>query len=74
MKQIVTNHHLKRLLIGTVFLLLFVLACVWANRGGPGSGITESAGTEYETARVRFPKISKQRRKHFAALFCIRAA
>ena len=43
---------MRRGLVAILFLTLFALACVWANRGEVDSGITDSRGTEYETARV----------------------
>lgn len=52
MKHILNKEWILRILAGTVFLILFALACVWANRDGTVSGITDSSGTEYETARV----------------------
>lgn len=52
MKHILNKEWILRILAGTVFLILFALACVWANRDGTISGITDSSGTEYETARV----------------------
>lgn len=52
MKQILSKEGVFKILIVTIFLLLFALACVWANRDGAVSGITDSGGTEYETARV----------------------
>lgn len=52
MKEILSKEGVFKILIVTIFLLLFALACVWANRDGAVSGITDSGGTEYETARV----------------------
>lgn len=52
MKQYFTKQNARRLIVGTLFLSLFALACVWANSGWPGYEITESSGTEYEIARV----------------------
>lgn len=47
-----SRQTLLRCLVGATFLALFVLACVWANSSQWESGISDTAGTEYETARV----------------------
>lgn len=47
-----SRQTLRRCLVGAAFLALFALACLWANRGEVPSGITDTSGTEYETARV----------------------
>lgn len=52
MKQTLSRQTLWRCLVGAAFLALFVLACVWANSSQWESGISDTAGTEYETARV----------------------
>lgn len=52
MKQTLSSQTLWRCLVGAAFLALFVLACVWANSSQWESGISDTAGTEYETARV----------------------
>lgn len=52
MKQTLSRQTLWRCLVGAAFLALFVLACVWANSSQWKSGISDTAGTEYETARV----------------------
>lgn len=39
-------------IVGILFLVLFVLALVWANSGFNGYTITETSGIEYETAKV----------------------
>ena len=53
MKPCLTKENGIRLLVLTVFLALFAWAILWANSGfDRDRGITESTGTEYETARV----------------------
>ena len=52
MKQHLTKQNLVRLAVALVFIALFALACVWANRDRTGYEITESSGIEYEIARV----------------------
>lgn len=47
-----TKDKLLRLAVCAVCLSLFALVILWANSGGPDSGITAVSGTEYETARV----------------------
>lgn len=44
--------QMTRICVGIVFLILYAGALVLANRGWNGYTITESTGTEYETARV----------------------
>lgn len=52
MKKTTSKETFLRILMGTAFAVLFALACVWANRSDTRSGITDTGGTEYETARV----------------------
>lgn len=52
MKKTTSKETFLRILMGTAFAVLFALACVWANRSDARSGITDTGGTEYETARV----------------------
>lgn len=52
MKQTLSRQTPWRCLVGAAFLALFALACVWANSSQWESGISDTAGTEYETARV----------------------
>lgn len=52
MKQYLTKQNLFKCIVAACFLALFAIAIVLANSGQPESGITDTAGTEYETARV----------------------
>lgn len=52
MKHSLTKFDMRRCIVAALFLALFALACVLANRGEGSSGITDTSGTEYETARV----------------------
>lgn len=52
MKHSLTKFDMRRCIVAALFLALFALACVLANRGEWSSGITDTSGTEYETARV----------------------
>lgn len=52
MKQYLTKKTGIRLIVVIVFLLLYAGAVYLANKGGNGYTITESTGTEYETAKV----------------------
>lgn len=47
-----TKGTVIRVTVAILFLSLFALAVVWANSGFDGYTITETTGTEYETARV----------------------
>ncbi len=49
MKQYVTKQNLLRLLVAVIFVALFALAIVWANKSPENAS---AVGTEYETARV----------------------
>lgn len=52
MKQYLTSKNLVKCIVAVCFLALFACAIVWANSDQPESGITDTAGTEYEIARV----------------------
>lgn len=52
MKSSLSNQKYIRYGVTTVFLILFLLVCIWANSGWTGYEITESTGVEYEIARV----------------------
>lgn len=52
MKQYLTKQNLFKCIVAACFLALFAIAIVLANSGQPESGITDTAGTEYENARV----------------------
>lgn len=52
MKNTRKNWNLRRIAVAAVAVILFALVCFWANRDDTPSGITDTSGTEYETARV----------------------
>lgn len=52
MKRYFTQQNLLKLIVAACFLALFACMLLWANSDQPSSGITDTTGTEYETARV----------------------
>lgn len=52
MKNLCTQQNLFKCIVVACFLVLFVWAILLVNGDQPESGITDTAGTEYETARV----------------------
>lgn len=52
MKNLCTQQNLFKCIVAACFLVLFVWAILLVNGDQPESGITDTAGTEYETARV----------------------
>lgn len=52
MKNWFTQENLFKAIVAACFLTLFACILVWANSGQSESGITDTSGTEYETARV----------------------
>lgn len=52
MKQYLIQQNLFKCIVAACFLVLFACAILWANGDQPESGITDTAGTEYETVRV----------------------
>lgn len=51
-KEYLTKQTAIRLTVAILFLLLYIGAIYFANRGWDGYTVTENIGTEYETARV----------------------
>lgn len=52
MKKYITKKNIIRLAVLLVFLALYIALLVYANSGWSGYMITDSSGTEYETAKV----------------------
>lgn len=52
MKNTPNNCSFRRIAVAALVVILFALACLWVNEDDTPSGITDTSGTEYETARV----------------------